>query len=233
MACFFSDLSAFSSSLSPLYTAALAGGGAVSGAAAAGGAFTAFVTVLDVMATGLLAPLLRVLTALTLLSALSGGGAVGELSGRITGVYLWMLSLLGVLLTAALAFEGSLASSLDSMAVRTVKFALGNAVPVVGGTVSSLLGSLQASVALIKSAMGATSLVVLFALLLPLLCELLLLRTALSLCEGVAALLNAAALGGVLGRFRRLYDLMLAGSVLTSVLFLVTVGMVSRGGAIA
>lgn len=226
---FFSDLSSFSSLLSPLYTTALASGGAVTGAAAASGAFTAFMTVLDVMATGLLGPLLRVLFALTLLSALGNGGAVGELSSRVSGLYLFLLSLLGVLLTAALAFEGSLAASVDSMAVRTVKFALGNALPVVGGTVSSLLGSLQASLSLVKSAMGATSLIVLLSLALPLLCELLLWRGALSLCEGVAGVLGAPALGGVLGRFRRLYDLMLAGSTIVSLLFLLTVGLVSRG----
>lgn len=226
---FFSDLSAFSSVLSPLYTAALASGGAVTGAAAAAGAFTGFITVLDVMATGLLGPLIQVLFALTLLSALGNGGAVGELSARISGVYVFLLSLLGVLLTAALAFEGSLAAAADSMAFRTAKFAVGNALPLVGGTVSSLLGSLQASLGLIKSSMGAAALISLLALLLPLLFELILWRTALSLCEGVAAVLGAPALGGVLGRFRRLYDLMLAGCAIVSLLFLLTVGMVSRG----
>ena len=226
---FFSDLSAFSSLLSPLYTVTLASGGAVTGAAAAAGAFTGFVTVLDVLATGLLGPLLQVLFALTLLSAFGNGGAVGELSARVSGAYVFILSLLGVLLSAALAFEGSLAASVDSMAVRTVKFAVGNALPLVGGTVSSLLGSLQASLSLIKSAMGATSLIVLLSLFLPVLCELLLWRMALSLCDGVAGLLGAPALGGVLGRFRRLYDLMLAGTAIVSLLFLLTVGLVSRG----
>jgi hypothetical protein len=101
---FFSDLSAFASLLSPLYTVTLASGGAVSSAATATGAFTGFVTVLDVLATGLLGPLLQVLFALTLLSALGNGGAVGELSSRLSSLYIFLLSLVGVLLTAALAF---------------------------------------------------------------------------------------------------------------------------------
>ena len=230
---FFSDLSDFSVLLSPLYTLALAGGGAVTGAASAAGAFTGFVTVLDVVATGLLGPLLQVLLALVLLSALGNGGAVGELSARLSGVYIFLLSLLGVLLTAALAFEGSLASSADSVATRTVKFALGNALPLVGGTVSALLGSLQASLSLIKSAMGATSLIVLLSLCLPLLWELFLWRTALSLCDGLAVLLGAPSFGSVLVRFRRIYDLMLAGTAIVSVLFLFTVGLLSRGMGVA
>ena len=226
---FFSDLSSFASLLSPLYTATLASGGAVTGAATATGAFTGFVTVLDVLATGLLGPLVQVLLAFTLLSALGNGGAIGELSSRLTGLYVLLLSLVGALLTAALAFEGSLASAADSMATRTVKFAIGNALPLVGGTVSSLLGSLSASLSLIKSAMGATSLVVLLALCLPLLCELFLWRTAFSLCDGLAVLLGAPALGSALGRFRKIYDLMLAGCALVSVLFLLTVGLLSHG----
>ena len=39
----------------------------------------------------------------------------------------------------------------------------------------------------------------------------------------------APALGSVLGRFRKIYDLMLAGCALVSVLFLLTVGLLSRG----
>ena len=229
---FFSDLSAFASLLSPLYTVTLASGGAVTSAATATGAFTGFITVLDVLATGLLGPLLQVLFALTLLSALGNGGAVGELSSRLSSLYVFLLSLVGVLLTAALAFEGSLASSADSMATRTVKFAIGNALPLVGGTVSSLLGSLQASLSLIKSAMGAASLIVLLSLCLPLLCELFLWRTALSLCDGLAVFLGAPALGNAFGRFRKLYDLMLAGCAIVSVLFLLTVGLLSRGATI-
>ncbi len=229
---FFSDLSAFSMLLSPLYTAALAAGGRVAGAAAAGSAFTGFITILDVLATGLLGPLLRVLFALSLLSVLGNSGAVKELTGRISGFYVFLLSLCGVLLTAALAFEGSLASSADSVAVRTVKFAIGNAVPVVGGTVSSLLGSMQASLSLIKSAMGATSLIVLLSLLLPLLAELALWRFALSLCDGVAGLMGASTLSGVFGRFRKLCDLMLAGSAIVSLLFLLTVGLLSHSVAV-
>lgn len=229
---FFSDLSSFASLLSPLYTVTLASGGAVATSAAAAGAFTGFITVLDVLATGLLGPLVQVLLSLTLLSALGNGGALRELTSRLSGLYVFLLSLIGVLLTAALAFEGSLASSADSMATRTVKFAIGNALPVVGGTVSSLLGSLSASLSLIKSAMGAASLIVILSLCLPLLCELFLWRTALSLCDGLAVFLGAPTLGAAFGRFRKIYDLMLAGCAIVSVLFLLTVGLLSRGVAL-
>ena len=229
---FFSDLSSFASLLSPLYTVTLASGGAVATSAAAAGAFTGFITVLDVLATGLLGPLVQVLLSLTLLSALGNGGALRELTSRLSGLYVFLLSLIGVLLTAALAFEGSLASSADSMATRTVKFAIGNALPVVGGTVSSLLGSLSASLSLIKSAMGAASLIVILSLCLPLLCELFLWRTALSLCDGLAVFLGAPTLGAAFGRFRKIYDLMMAGCAIVSVLFLLTVGLLSRGVAL-
>lgn len=226
---FFSDLATFTGGLSSLYVALFAAGGATAGAAAAGGGFASFLAVLDLCATSLLAPLLRLLLALALLSALgTSSGIAEELSKRLSGVFIFLLSTLSMLLLSSLAFESSLAGSTDSVAIRTVKYTLSGAIPVVGGTVSATLGALHTSLSLIKSTLGGAAIVVLLSLLLPLLCELFLLRLALSLCESIASFMGAGALSGVIGRFKRLFDLALAAVAILSVLFLLTVGVFTR-----
>ena len=222
-----SALGAFSLGASGVYTTLFASAGALSSAALAASGFGVFVGILNGMLTGILLPLLKILFALAVLSAFSSVGAVGGIGKQLSSAYLWFLSLASVLFTASLALESGIASSADSVAARTVKFAVGGAIPVVGGTVSSALSALGASLSLLKSAMGASSLVALAVLLLPLLCELLLLRFALSLAAFLAESLGDGATGGVFARYKSIFDLMLAALAIVSLLFVIFLGILA------
>lgn len=225
---YFHDLGLISSVFSPVYATLFAAGGGAGTAAAAGVGFASFLSVLETLCVGLLGPLLRVLFSLALVSSFGSVPAVSELSGALKGFYLFVLSLICMLLTASLAFETGLSGAADSVAVRTVKFAVGNAIPVVGGTVSATLGTLSASLSYVKGALGASAVVVLCATVFPVLSELLLLRLMLSLCRALAAMLGAGAMEGMLSKFRSLYDLMLGTVAIVSVLFLIMTGILSR-----
>ncbi|MBP3437337.1 MAG: hypothetical protein J6K61_05475 [Clostridia bacterium] len=222
---FLEDIGKFSVALSPLFTAVFASGGAEGTAATTALGFGSFLAVLEGLCLGVLVPLLRVLFVLALVSSLGKATFIGELSGSLRGFYLFSLSLLCCLLTASLAFQTHFAAAADSVAVRTVKFAIGNAVPVVGGTVSTALGSITASLSYIKSTLGASSVVALCLLFFPVLAELFLMRLCFSLCASLANMLEAPFAAGVLTRFRGLYDLMLATAALVSLLFLLLSGI--------
>lgn len=226
---FLSDLSAFSSLISPLYAAVFSSGAALSSAAVAGGGFTVFIGLLEGVVAGILSPLLRILFAFTLLSALGTNSLASQIEKRIRGAYVWILSLLCVLLGASLAFEGSLAAASDSVAARTVKFTVGASIPLVGSSVSSMLGTLEASLSLVKSSFGAGSLLVLLALLLPVLFELLLVRLTLSVGSMIAESVGASPISGVLDRFRGIFDLLLAAVCLSGAMFLLLIGILSKG----
>lgn len=225
---YFEDLGRFATLLSPSFMTVLAAGGGSGTAAAAGVAFSSFISVLEVLCTGLLLPLLRVLLALILVSAIGNTTATSELVGSLRGFYLFVLSLTAALFAASLAFETGLATVTDSVAGRTVKFAVGNAIPVVGGTVAAALGSLTASLSLVKTAFGASAVAVLCALVLPLLAELFLLRLMLSLCHSLASVMGAVGMQSLLQQLRGLYDLMLATVSMTSALFLLLCGVLAR-----
>lgn len=227
---YFHDLGLISSVFAPVYTALFAAGGGTGTAAAAGVGFSTFLSVLETLCVGLLGPLLRVLFALALLSSFGQVPAVKEISGTLKGFYLFVLSLVCMLLTASLAFQTGLSGAADSVAARTVKFAVGNAIPVVGGTVSATLGTLAASLSYVKGALGASAVAVLCAAVFPVLAELLLVRLMLSLCRAIAASLGAGAMEGMLSGFRSLFDLMLGTVAIVSVLFLILTGVLSRCG---
>ena len=222
-----SSLGAFSLGASGVYTALFASAGALSSAALAASGFGVFVGILNGMLTGILLPLLKILFALAVLSSFTSAGAVGGIGKQLRAAYLWLLSLASVLFTASLALESGIASSADSVAARTVKFAVGGAIPVVGGTVSSALSALGASLSLLKSAMGASSLVALAVLLFPVLCELLVLRFALSLAAFLAESLGDGTTSGVFTRYKSIFDLMLAALAIVSLLFVIFLGILA------
>lgn len=222
---FFADLSKLALGLSPLYVSLLAAGGGTASAGTAGAGFAAFLSVLELFSTTVFPPLLRMLFALALLSALGNHTLIRELSRRLSGVAILLFSVLSMLLLASLSFQGSLASSADSVAIRTVKYTASSAIPLVGGTVSGALGALHASLSLLKSTLGGTAVIALLFLLLPPLLEVFLLRVALSFCESIAAFTEAGALGETISRFRSIMDMTLAALVTVSILFLLTVGI--------
>lgn len=222
---FFSDLAGLTAGLSPLLAALFAAGGGTASAAMASGGFASFLSVLTLFSTTLLPPLLRVLFALALLSALGNHTLIRELSKRISGLAILLFSVLSMLLLASLAFQSALASSFDSVALRTVKYTASSAIPLVGGTLSGALGALTASVSLLKSTLGGTAVIALFSLLLPPLLEVFLLRFALSISEGVAAFTEATALKEIISRFKGIMDLSLAALVIVSLLFLLMLGV--------
>lgn len=226
---FLSDLSSFTATAQGIYTALFATAGSTATAASAGLGFSAFLTVVEVFSSGLLLPLLEILFALSAVSAVGAPDAVGEVADNLRGFTVFLLSLTAALLTASLAFQTSLAGSTDSVAARTVRFAVGTAIPVVGGSVSGALGTLCASLSLVRSAAGSASVVVLLALVLPVIAELFLRRFALSLAQSLSRMLGAPAIGGVFCRFRGLYDLLIAAVAILALTFLLYVGVLSGG----
>ena len=130
-----------------------------------------------------------------------------------------------MLLRASLAFQSILASSADSVAIRTVKYTASSSLPFVGGTLASTLGALHASLSLLRGMLGGSAVIALLALLLPPIIEILLLRIALSLSESLAVFTESAALGEVIRRFRSIMDLSLAALITVSLLFLLLIGV--------
>ena len=227
VASFLEDIGKLSVSFSPLFVGVFASGGAEGTAMVAGGGFAAFLSVLEGLCTGVLLPLLRVLISLSIVSSLGKSSFIGELSATLRGVYLFMLSLVGALLSASLALQSHFASAADTVATRALRFAVGSALPVVGGTVSSALGSLTASLDYIKSGLGVTTVLALLLLLLPVLAELFLLRFGLSFSASVAGMMEAGFLSALLSRLRALYDLMLATVAIVALIFLLLSGILA------
>ena len=87
-----------------------------------------------------------------------------------------------------LTLQTTVNSAADGLALRTGRFLVGNFVPVVGGALSEALVTVQSSMSLLRSSVGAYGALVLVITILPVVIELCLWRLTLLVCSSVAAL---------------------------------------------
>ncbi len=162
----------------PIATAATALSGAGTSAAAEGaGMSLALGFVSNVLLENLL-PIVSLMLAFSMASAFDTGGIVGSLAASLKGLLLFVLGFISFLLPATLSFQSVISSAHDSMALRSAKYAVGNMIPIVGGTLSSMLSTLVTGATLAKGTVGALSSVAIGVIFISPLISLLMLRLA-------------------------------------------------------
>ncbi len=154
-----SSVCGFSSVLVPV----LAGLAAVSGHSAAAASYSAFtltvIELVNILVPRIIIPALRVMLAVSAVSALAPGLGLDKLTAAVEKNAKWLMGLIGVLLSGALAISSVAASAADNAATRTARFVLSGTVPIVGGAISDAIGTITNCVSIVRTSAGAFGLV--------------------------------------------------------------------------
>lgn len=218
---YFDTLNKLTASLLPLTGTLYAMGGNVTAAVASSTGLSVFMTVLEEVVGMTIIPFCTVCLALTAIGSFDPAIRVGTLLGTIKKNYTLILTFLMMLLLAMLAMQTTLAARADTLAMRSVKFAAGNLIPVVGGSVSELLRSVSAGVSYLRATVGICAVLLLLLLLLPTLIRLLLLRLCWQLAATLADLLDCGNEKRLMEEFASLCGYLIAAvSICSSVLLL-------------
>ena len=92
--------------------------------------------------------------AITAVDAATGNGMLRGLADGIKSLTSGALKLILTLFTAYLTIAGSVSGSVDRMALKTAKFAVSGAVPVVGGVISDATETVLSGASLLKNSIG-------------------------------------------------------------------------------
>ena len=183
--------------------------GQMQGAAVQNAHLTFVITAVSTFTTHALFALVRYLFCFSFLEG------IGE--GRLTGIIDFVQKTVKRLcvffftvISTLLALRGALASAADSLTMRSVRFAAGNFIPVVGTLVGENTKTLTASFQLVKTECGVVALAVLLTILLQPVLTLILQKTFLSFAAGVGEILGEERCRRFFKAFSRLYDLILA-----------------------
>ena len=206
-------------------------GGNVSQAAVSHEMLWMLLAVCGYIATTVTPALCGICLAFTLMEAFGGQMQVTltPLSGLCKKWYTSLLGFLVFLLTTALSVQSVLAVKADTLGMKGVKYAVGNMLPVVGGAVSGALGSVAASVGLLRGIAGVSGVILLLLLLLPTLIQLLLYRACYQLSSAISGMLGCDAESKLLSEVGSLYGYMAATVSICTVGFLVALGIFTHG----
>lgn len=147
-------ISVFSATLQPVLAAALSmGGSAVTATTLQVASMFAFDLVLRLI-EGLLVPAVCVYLAVTVVDAAAGNGVLRGLAEGIGSLSAGALKLILTLFTAYLAVAGGVSGNVDRVALKTAKFAVSGAVPVVGGVMSDAAETVLSGAELLRGSVG-------------------------------------------------------------------------------
>lgn len=155
-------------------------------------------------------------------------------SSIIKKIYVFILSFIGTVFSGLVTLKGVLSEGVDSLSSRSIRFVIGQSLPVVGGAVSETYSTLISSLSLIKNTVGAFGIITVIVFVLPTLLDLLMwiLSLEISLTASQAFGIDNAV--GVISVLKDALVLLLATTVILTTIFIVSVGVciAVKGGGI-
>ncbi len=221
---YFGTLRTLMGGLMPLMSAMYVMGGNITRATVGNATLSVGLNVCGSVCAKVAPPLFGSCMAMTLPSMLESGVDLSKLSAFIKKTYTVILGLLTLLLTLCLSAQNLLASRADSLAMRSGRYAIGQMIPVVGGALSGSLDTLAASVGMLRGLAGGCGVILLFLTCLPVLLQMLALRTLLDLGSGLAHLLGCAPESAVLSEASSLFGYMAAAVAMCTAVFIIAMG---------
>lgn len=187
--------------------------------------------VISVFSAGLLVPLLNVFLAISIASSLSPGLNLSGICSWFAKAVQWGLGLCMTVFTSLLTVQSAVAASADSTASKAAKFLLSSFVPVVGGALGDAFTTVQGSVRLLKSGVGAFALLGTLFLFLPAVAECLLWMLTLNLCGGIGMIFDLKEINSLLSAAAKAVGLTLAVVLCSmAVIMISTALMLVMGG---
>lgn len=185
-------------------------------------------TFLETLTESLLMPLLCTCTgfiAVTTLSRFTGAPDMSGVSGELKKALTFLLAAAGTVFTTVMAHQTALAKSADSVALRSLKFASGNMIPVIGGALGEAADGYLAGVSLIRSASGTLAAAAVISYVLPVLLKLAVLRAGLSAVAAGAEIMGRGKEAAVVREAGEVLGIAVALICTASVLSVIAVGV--------
>ena len=217
-------LSAFIGNFVPILCGVTLSSGSISTASAASAHFSLIMSLLQSSSASILSPLMRICLIMNTVSGLTGKKEISSVSSFLCNLFSWGTGIVMLIITTVFAFQTNIASSGDSLALRTAKLA-SSSIPLVGSALSQASGTILGSMTVIKNICGSVGIIIVILLFLPPLIKLLLTRTVLSLCSTLASALMCDELSNMLSVFGKLLGFGIAIYVISDITVIISVAL--------
>lgn len=150
--------------LCPVLTTALAAQGGLTTSAALYTGTIAFITLLSILVSQWLIPLVYIFLLFSMAGSAIGEGFFRNLADGVKHLLTWLLKTLLIVFTTYMSVTGVVSGTTDAAALKTAKVTLSSVVPVVGGILSDASESVLVSMGILKNAAGIYGILAVLAL---------------------------------------------------------------------
>ena len=220
------DISDFITKLSPVFMTLLAAGGAVSSAAAFHPILAGAVYIITLLVDKCIVPLVYTSAVLGIVGHITPRLQLEGFTRLIRSAGKWILTASLTIFTGVTALYGFSAPVLDAVALRTVKFAVGSFVPVVGGILSDAVETVLGGTQLMKNAVGTAGLICISAVCIVPILKILAILIMLHICAAAAEPLADKRVMLMLKDIASSVSLVLGMVVTASMLFIICIGII-------
>lgn len=203
--------------LLPVMTSMYVYGGSTGAAVSNATSINLFCTVITVICNTVLAPLVNICLLLALTSALPGCSSVQPISGGVKNLAATLTAFVFSVLGFAVSLQTVVSAAGDSYATRTIRFASGVFIPVIGNMVGEASRTVISAVAKAKSVIGLGGIAAVMTIVIPPVITVMLYKIGILLCAAAARILGcekeAAFLYDINGIFGLLFAVMLGSAM--------------------
>lgn len=112
--------------------------------------------------TDILLPIFSFVLVFTVVSNLAKNIKFGKFADFFSSGFKWIMGIVLMIFSAFVSIQGLMAGSIDSISLKTAKYTIKSAVPLIGGFLSDGVSLIMVSSVLIKNAIGVGGLLILF-----------------------------------------------------------------------
>lgn len=219
-------ISTFMLSFVPIFAAIAAASGAAATATATSGLLLSAAEGLSFISGFAVLPLMNAYLAIGISASVSPLLQRSGIAETIKKLALWLIALASTVFAGILAIQTAINSAADSLTSKTARFIIGSSVPVAGGVLSEALGTVTASMSLLRSSVGIYGVAACAALLLPYIAELLLWRAALLITCALAEIFSSPRIGSLLKTIDSVLSVLLGILLMVGAMFIISLATV-------
>lgn len=206
---------------------------------ASGSAVTAFATNstllmlaqgISFLSSNLFMPLINCFLAIGICSGIRAELRLEKLINSLKTVIIWMLSFISGSFVSVLSIKTAVAGRADILGIRSARFVINSVVPVIGGTISEGLLSIQSYSSLIKSSVGVVGIIAVALVFLPSVLQVMMWRAVLTVCGIAADIFDDSSVSLVLASFRDTLLLVNVVLILSAMTTVISIGLLIAAG---
>ncbi len=182
------------------------------------------------LSSKLITPMLNVFLGVSVCSTIVPQLKLRSLTDMFSKTIKWLLSFSFTIFSALLTFRTLIATSIDSVSTRAVRFTMSSFIPVVGAALSEAYKTVQGSIHILKNGMGVFVIFAVSFVFLPIILRLILWSFSISFCKTISEILGISIPAGMLSSISTVLSVLLAVVICVMALFIISTALIITVG---